>query len=102
MVVVIVKFALPAPISLEEARQAFVASAPNYRNQPGLVRKQYLLSEDGRTAGGIYCWISRQDAEALFTDSWKELVRGKYGADPSLAYFDNPVTVDNLKDEIYA
>ncbi|MFO7578242.1 MAG: YdhR family protein, partial [Pelovirga sp.] len=87
---------------LEEARQAFVASAPNYRNQPGLVRKQYLLSEDGKTAGGIYCWTSRQDAEALFTDSWKELVRGKYGADPSLAYFDNPVTVDNLTDEISA
>ena len=54
MITTIVHFPLPAPLTLEEAREVFRSPAPIYRNVPGLVRKVYLLSEDGRTAGGVY------------------------------------------------
>ena len=37
----------------------FEASAPSYQNVDGLRRKHYLLSDDGRTAGGVYLWDSR-------------------------------------------
>ena len=59
MITAIVQFALPAPVSLQEATRMFESTAPKYQNLPGLIRKYYLRSEDGRTAGGVYLWESR-------------------------------------------
>ena len=59
------------------------------------MRKVYLLSEDGATAGGVYLWRSRADAERLYTDEWRLFIRDKYGCDPKLRYFVSPVIVDN-------
>ena len=49
----------------------FEASAPNYQNVDGLRRKHFLLSDDGRTAGGVYLWDSREQAEALYDEAWR-------------------------------
>lgn len=102
MIVTLTSFALPAPITREQARDLFLATAPTYRGVPGLLRKHYLLSEDGRTAGGVYFWTSRAAAEALYTDAWRAFVRGKYGTPPSVTYFDSPVVVDNVAQETLA
>lgn len=51
-------------------------------------------------AGGVYLWNSQEDAEQLYTDEWKKFIRGKYGADPSVTYFETPVVVDNALGEI--
>jgi uncharacterized lipoprotein YehR (DUF1307 family) len=56
VITAIVQFGLPKPVSLEEAARMFESTAPRYQNLPGLVRKYYLRSEDGRTAGGVYLW----------------------------------------------
>ncbi|HET9205770.1 MAG TPA: YdhR family protein [Burkholderiaceae bacterium] len=93
-------FQLPKPITREEAREIFLSTAPKYRDVAGLVRKVYVLSEDGKTAGGIYLWNSRADAEAMYTESWRAFVRSKYGTDPSVTYFESPVVVDNVTNEI--
>jgi len=66
----------------------------------GLHRKCYVLSQDGSTVGGIYLWNSRAEAEAMYTERWKNFVREKYHAEPSLTYFDTPVVVDNVSHEI--
>ena len=100
MITVIVQFALPAPLSVEQARQVFLGTAPKYQGLPGLVRKYYVLSEDGATAGGIYLWRSRPQAERFYTPEWRDFVRGKYGTDPQLSWFDSPVIVDNASHEI--
>lgn len=100
MITTIVQFALPRPITLEDARATFESTASKYRNLPGLIRKYYYRSEDGTKAGGIYLWKTRQDALALFTDEWKTFVRGKYGSEPKLEFLDCPVVVDNASDEI--
>ena len=50
MITAIVQFDLPAPISLEDATRRFESSAPKYRQLPGLIRKYYIRSEDGRVA----------------------------------------------------
>jgi len=96
MITAIVQFALPAPISLAEATQRFESSAPKYQNLPGLVRKYYLRSEDGRTAGGVYLWQSRAAAEAVYNAEWRERVEKLYGGKPVITWFDTPVVVDNL------
>lgn len=100
MITVITSFRLPTPITLEEARRIFLSTAPTYQGVAGLFRKSYILSQDGSTAGGIYLWNSRAEAEAMYTEDWRAFVRGKYGTDPSVTYFDSPVVVDNVTHEI--
>jgi hypothetical protein len=100
MITVVTTFRLPKPITREEARMAFLSTAPKYQGVAGLFRKYYFLSQDRKTVGGIYLWKSRAEAETMYTESWRAFVRDKYGADPSGTYFDTPVVVDNLSHEI--
>ncbi len=95
MIMALVQFELEHPVSLDAATEMFEGSAPKYDGLPGLKRKHYLRSEDGRTVGGAYFWESRSAAEAVYSDDWKDFVTDKYGAPPVIIYFDNPVVVDN-------
>ena len=95
MITTLVQFQLPSPISLAEATKRFESSAPKYQNLPGLVRKYYIRSEDGRVAGGIYLWKTRADAERVYNGEWRERVEKLYGAKPTVTWFDSPVIVDN-------
>ena len=52
-------------------------------------------------AGGVYLWKSREDADALYTDRWKQLIRDQYGSDPVISYFESPVIVDNQYGETH-
>ena len=100
MITVIDTFQLSKPITRDEARRIFLSTAPKYQGVAGLVRKYYLLSQDGRTVSGIYLWNSRAEADAMFTESWRAFVREKYSTEPSVTYFESPVVVDNLTREI--
>ena len=100
MITAIVQIKLPEPMTREKAQAVFADTAPKYREVKGLIRKYYLLSEDGATAGGVYLWKSRQAAEQLYSDDWKAFIKQKYGTEPSVTYFDSPVIVDNLVGQI--
>jgi hypothetical protein len=100
MITVITSFQLPKPITREEARKIFLSTAPRYRGVAGLFRKCYVLSQDGKSAGGIYLWNSRAEAEAVYTEAWSALAAQTYGAQPSVTYFESPVVVDNVTHEI--
>ncbi len=100
MITTITTFRLPKALTRDEAKRLFLSTAPKYRDVVGLVRKAYVLSEDGLTAGGVYLWKSRADAEAMYTRAWRDFVREKYGSDPSILYFESPVVVDNVSQEI--
>lgn len=102
MITALVQFRLPQPITRDKAKDVFLGSAPKYREVPGLVRKYYVLSQDGATAGGVYLWRSRADAERLYTEEWKGIVRERYGTLPTITYFESPVVVDNQANEIVA
>ncbi len=94
MIVTVVRFTLPQPVSLDDARDQFGANASSYLDVPGLLFKAYLRGEDGATAGGAYWWADRASAEAKFNDDWLAGVTEKYGTPPSIEYFDAPVVVD--------
>lgn len=95
MIIAVVTFQLKDRISVEQAKEIFLGTAPKYLGVPGLIHKSYLLSEDGMTAGGVYRWSSRHEAEAMYTPAWRNFVIEKYGSEPVVAYFDSPVAVDN-------
>jgi Putative mono-oxygenase ydhR len=95
MITALVQFRLPSPISLEEAARRFESSAPKYQNLPGLIRKYYIRSKDGRVAGGIYLWDTQEAADKVYSGEWCERVEKLYGGKPQISYFDTPVVVDN-------
>jgi hypothetical protein len=100
MIVTIVTFNLAKPTTLEEITKVFKTTAPKYQGVPGLLRKNYWMSEDGRRAGGIYVWASRADADRLYTPEWKTFVEGKYGSPPAIEFLQSPVMVDNREGTI--
>ena len=95
MIVAIVTFELPHTSTLAEMSATFQSTAPKYQDVPGLLRKNYFVSEDGRRAGGIYVWASRADADRLYTPDWRKFVEGKYGVPPRIEFLASPVMVDN-------
>jgi hypothetical protein len=100
MITAIVQFKIPEPVSPEKAREIFMSTAPRYQEAAGLIRKYYLLSEDGGTVGGVYLWKSKSHAERLYTNEWKGFIKEKYGGEPAIVYFNSPVIVDNLTNQI--
>jgi heme-degrading monooxygenase HmoA len=100
MILTIDTFNLSRPASLEEMTKVFQGTAPRYQGMPGLLRKNYFVSEDGRRVGGVYLWTSRADAERVFTADWKKFVERKYGTPPVIEYFHAPVMVDNRDGKI--
>jgi hypothetical protein len=100
MITVLTSFTLSEPITPEQARTIFLGTAPKYQGVKGLLRKTYMLSEDGATVNGLYLWNSKQEAEALFTESWRAFVREKYRTEPGVTYFTTPVVVDNTTQQI--
>ena len=102
MILAMTSFRRDKPWKLEEVAEIFKSTAPKYLDMPGLVRKQYFVTESGDRAGGLYLWMSRAAAEACYTDGWKATVAAKYGARPEITFMHVPVTVDNVAHTILA
>lgn len=97
MIAALVLFPVDGALSHEEAAARFASTAPNYEGLAGLHSKAYVYEDGGANVGGFYVWESREAAEAMYTDAWREKVSGVYGVSPSLRYFDVPVYIDNTK-----
>jgi len=96
--IVVVQFPL-AKRPVDKAIAGATSTAPTYRGLAGkgLIRKDYLNGDAG--TGGVYLWESRQAAEAWFTPERVAMLTERFGAAPSLTWYDTHVTVDNLKGE---
>ncbi len=95
---VVVQFPLPKRTT-EQAIASGTGTAPTYRGlaAKGLIRKDYLNGDAG--TGGVYLWENRAAAEAWFTPERVAMLTEKFGAPPTLTWYDTHVTVDNLKGE---
>src|SRR5436305_11333879 len=98
MITAVVRFKLPADVTLASATELFKGSAPKYQNLPGLVRKYYLYGEG--MGGGVYLWKSRADAEKVYTAEWRRMIADRYGAEPEIMFFSTPVIVDNETQQV--
>lgn len=95
MITAIVRFKLPASVTLADAEKLFRGSAPKYEGLAGLVRKYYLFDAASHTGGGVYLWESRAAADKVYSAEWKAMITERYGAAPEISYFESPVIVDN-------
>ena len=94
MIVVRVQFPVDAPDS-QELIAKMNATTHKYEGLAGLTRKYYVMSEDGKHAGGIYLWESRSAAEAWYNEDWMAYMTEAWGEAPLLEYLECPIVVDN-------
>ena len=95
MITAIVTYQGKAGPATEEEVRASVAAAENFRDIPGLIRKNFLRRDDGK-AGGVYTWESREAAEAFYSSPRMDAFRERVG-EVDIQYFETPVIVDNEK-----
>ncbi len=76
---------------LDEAR----ATIPRWRVNTQLVRKHYLLGEDGTECAGLYIWPTRAAAEAAHDPAWRAAVAQRTGTPPTIRYFELQMLLDN-------
>lgn len=100
MLIVIVTFELDGSATLRDMAQRFLSTAPRYQDMPGLLRKNYIVSADAKTAGGVYVWESKAQADSLYTAEFRQFIRNNYHCEPDIRYFESPVMVDNVAQAI--
>lgn len=73
--------------------RGILASVPQYRAVPGLLRKYFTIGEG--KFGGVYLFASRAAADTWFSEVWRARVVKTYGKPATITYYDVPVVLDN-------
>jgi hypothetical protein len=102
MVTSITRFQLPPGVPTEAIKNGFLEVAPRFKQPSGLLRKYFLISEDGKTGGGVYLWNSMEQARTFSEGVLRAMIRDKFQVEPAIEYYESPVVVDNLTSEIIA
>jgi hypothetical protein len=71
------------------------ASAPKYRQIPGLIRKYFIGSMETGRAGGAYEWETLEQAKAYHDEQWAQTMRERYGDDLKVEFFHQAAVADN-------
>ena len=100
MTTAIIQFPLPPGAPIDAVKNGFLELAPFFQSPPGLLRKYFLLSDDGSTGGGVYLWTSRQTAQDFSETTIRPMIKEKFHIEPSITYFETPVVVDNVSSHI--
>jgi heme-degrading monooxygenase HmoA len=82
----------PVQVSMERLIAEFTAAAPIYQNVPGLLRKYFIITDDGKF-GGVYLWDTQTSAQQWFNPAWHQRVRKTYGVDANIEWFDAPFAI---------
>ncbi|NWG23745.1 MAG: monooxygenase [Pseudorhodoplanes sp.] len=95
MIVELVTFRTPPGMDRDAILEDAKSTIPRWSANRDLLRKHYLLSEDGQTGAGFYIWPSREAAEQGHDAAWRAAVEKRTGAPPVIRYFDLLMLLDN-------
>ena len=89
----------PSPPSLtkEKADSLFAQVADMYIGVPGLVRKYFGYSEDGKSIVGVYLWSTKAHADMFYSDEWKAGVMSRWGVMPARTDWEIPQVVESVE-----
>jgi hypothetical protein len=90
-----VTFKLPKGMTREQLIDNYRQTAPKWRQNPDLIRKNYLFDSSGGLGGGVYLWKTMTAAKRWHDDAWRKKVVELYGNEPEIRYFETPIVVDN-------
>ena len=94
MITSITRFPLSPGLERNTLTRELEAAAPHFKSIPGLIRKYFLVADDGSACGGVYLWNSMADARAFSEGPLRVMIRQKFSVDPSISYYETPVIVD--------
>ena len=94
MITAIVRYELPATIGRAACKAHFLKIAPTFGDVRGLIRKQFIWSENG-TAGGVYQWETLADAKRFYEGPWLDGILERYGMYPDIEYFTTFAMTEN-------
>lgn len=100
MITEIVTFKLPDGSKRSDVLSTFDKTASTWRDNPDLIRKNYLFDAESGTAGGVYLWKEKSHAEKWHGPEFRDRIRKLYGAEPTSQFFETPIVVDNVAGEI--
>ena len=95
MILELVTFKAPPGADWDAILADARATVPRWRANRELVRKHYLLSDDGEECAGLYIWPTREAAQAAHDAAWRAGVEKRTGAAPVIRYFDLQMLLDN-------
>jgi antibiotic biosynthesis monooxygenase (ABM) superfamily enzyme len=99
MIIVIVTFKISPDVTESTLKDKFMESSGLYKDTPGLIRKNYLSDVKNNTAGGVYCFDTLENAQNWFDDKRIEWLTQRYSK-PEINFYDNPIVIDNISNEI--
>jgi hypothetical protein len=95
MIVELVTFKATPGASWDDILADARAVIPKWRANADLLRKHFLLSDDGQECGGLYVWPTREAAEAAHNAEWRAGVEKRTGSPPVIRYFGLQMLLDN-------
>ena len=95
MIAELVTIPLPPRLARDEVLAAAHATTAGWAANPDLLRKHYLLDDQGYSYG-FYLWKSRAAAERAHDEAFRARIRGRFGSEPGFTYFDVLLNLDNL------
>ena len=95
MIIELVTFRAPPGADWDTILSEARLTIPRWRANRDLVRKHYVVSQDGAECGGVYIWPDRAAAEAAHDAAWRASVEKRTGAAPSIVYYDLMMVLDN-------
>ena len=99
MIIVIVTFKISSDITESILKEKFMESSSLYKDTPGLIRKNYLSDVKNNTAGGVYYFDTLENAEHWFDEERIDWLTQRYSK-PEINFYDNPIVIDNISQEI--
>jgi hypothetical protein len=100
MITEIVTIKLPDGTTREELLSTFEKTVPSWAENPDLIRKIYLFDAETGTAGGVYLWKDKAQAEKWHGAEYRKKVKELYGTEPESQFFETPIVIDNRFGEI--
>lgn len=94
MIAELVCFSHPEGATRADILDGALASVAQWQASPDLLRKHYLLGDDGRGAG-FYLWPSREAADRGHSPEWIAEKERQTGARVTIHRFELLLTLDN-------
>jgi len=95
MITEIVTFAIPPGMSRDEVVALYEKSAPGWRANPDLIRKNYLYDAENGRGGGVYTWKTLEVAKEGHGAAFVERIAASFGSAPAFQYYETPIGIDN-------
>ncbi len=95
MITEVVLFDLPKGMTREQVIANYRESAPGWRANPDLIRKNYLYDAANGQGGGVYLWKDIAAAKRWHGDDFRKRMVERYGSEPVIRYYETAVVIDN-------